>query len=285
MNMSITANSHVRLAYALNPLKLACDLWRHWGLIQQVTWREIEGRYKGSFLGLFWVFLTPLVMLLVFTFVFGVVLKTRWPQLRDGDSLAEFALVLFVGQLAFQIFGEPMGRAANLIVNVPNFVKKVAFPLQILPVSLIGAALYHASFSLLVAIIGTWWIYGSIPWTALLVPLSLLPIAMLALGCSWFLSSMGVYLRDVGNLAALGLQVLFYASAIFYPLETVPEPFRTCIACNPLTSMVALVRDHLLFGSVGDPIAWLSAFGWGLAALLLGYAWFMVTRRGFADVL
>ncbi len=273
------------LAHWLNPLTLGRDLWQHRHLILQFTKREIEGRYKGSYLGLLWSFITPIVMLAVYTFVFGVVFKSRWPHERGGDSLAEFALVMFAGQLAFQTFGEPVGRAAGLVVGVPNFVKKVVFPLQILSLATVGAAAYHVGVGLLIALAASLIVHGSVPWTALLVPVSLLPLAMLGLGCSWFLSSLGVYLRDVGYLVGVALQVLFFATPIFYPVTAIPEAYRGWIMLNPLTPMIELVRGHLIIGTVGEPAIWLTAFALGGLAMIGGYAWFMVTRKGFADVL
>lgn len=285
MTATIHTTAPTRLLPLLNPLAAVTDLWRHRDLIRQFTRREIEGRYKGSYLGLLWSFITPLVMLLVFTFVFGVVFKARWPHARGGDSLAEFALVMFAGQLAFQAFAEPVNRAAGLIVGVPNFVKKVVFPLQILPVAVVGAGLYHVGVGLLIALGASLLIHGSVPWTALLVPLSLLPLALLGLGVSWFLASLGVYVRDIGYMVGVVMQALFFATPILYPVTAIPEPYRAWMALNPLTPMVGLVRDHLIIGNVGEPAVWGMGFAYGVVALGLGYAWFMVTRKGFADVL
>ena len=261
------------------------DLWTHRDLIRQFTRREIEGRYKGSYLGLLWSFITPLAMLIVYTFVFGIVFKARWPHERGGESLAEFALVMFAGQLAFQAFAEPVGRAAGLIVGVPNFVKKVVFPLQILPLAVVGAGLYHVGIGMLIALGASLLVYGSLPWTCLLIPLSVLPLALLGLGLSWFLAALGVYLRDVGYIISVVLQVLFFATPIFYPITAIPEAYRGWMLLNPLTPMVELVRGHLIIGQLGDPWIWSTAYGYGLGAALLGYLWFMITRKGFADVL
>jgi lipopolysaccharide transport system permease protein len=273
------------LFHWLNPITLLRDLLKHRDLIYQFARREIEGRYKGSYLGLFWSFITPLVMLGVYTFIFGVVFKARWPHERGGESLAEFALVMFAGQLAFQAFGEPVSRAAALIVSVPNFVKKVVFPLQILPLAVVVATVYHVGIGLLIALAASFIVHGSVPWTVFLLPLSLLPLAMLGLGCSWILASLGVYLRDVGYFVGVSLQALFFATPIFYPLTAIPEVYRQWIMLNPLTTMVELVRSHLILGTVGEPVIWLTAFAIGGLAMICGYAWFMVTRKGFADVL
>jgi lipopolysaccharide transport system permease protein len=283
---SATGSTAVRrILVNCDPFRITMTLWGYRNLIVQFTRREIEGRYKGSYLGLFWSFLTPLVMLGVYTFVFGVVFKARWPHARGGESLAEFALVLFSGQLAFQIFSEPVSRGPGLITSVPNFVKKVVFPLQLLPIAVVGAALSHVGIGMLIALAASFFVFGSVPWTALLVPLSILPLAMLGLGVTWFLASLGVYLRDVGYLVGVALQVLFFATPIFYPVTAVPEPYRAWLSLNPLTPMVELVRTNLIIGGAGDPAVWATAFAIGLAAMILGHGWFMITRRGFADVL
>jgi lipopolysaccharide transport system permease protein len=268
-----------------NPFAILRDLWSHRYLIIQFTRREIEGRYKGSLLGLLWAFITPIVMLSVYTFVFGVVFKARWSHERGGESLAEFALVMFAGQLAFQAFAEPVGRAAGLIVGVPNFVKKVVFPLQILPVAVVGATIYHVAIGLLIALGASLLVYGTIPWTCILVPLSLLPLALLGLGLTWLLASLGVYLRDIGYVVTVVLQVLFFATPIFYPTAAVPEAYQSWIRLNPLTSMVDLMRGHLILGTIGDPMTWAAAYGYSIAAVVIGYVWFKITRKGFADVL
>lgn len=260
-------------------------MWSNRSLIMQFTRREIEGRYRGTFLGLAWSFLTPVVMLIIYTFVFGVVYKARWINQRTGDSLAGFALVMFAGQLAFQAFSEPVSKASALITGVPNFVKKVIFPLDILPVVIVGAALYHVAIGLFIAMIVSLFVNGNIPWTAFLVPLALLPLAMLGLGCAWFLSSLGVYLRDTGYAVNVVLQVLFFATPIFFSTTSVPEPYRSVVEWNPLCSMIELVRGVLVFNDPGTPKIWLSAFLIGLVSMTLGKAWFKVTRKGFADVM
>jgi lipopolysaccharide transport system permease protein len=281
----VTIDSCRQLLSYLLPGPGVATLWQHRELIVQFTKREIQGRYKGSHLGFLWSFITPVVMLLVYAFVFGVVFKARWPHEGGGDSLAEFAVVMFAGQLAFQAFAEPVGRAAGLIVGVPNFVKKVVFPLQILPVAVVGAAIYHVAIGMMIALAGSVVVFHSIPWTVILIPLSLLPIAMLALGLMWFLASLGVYLRDVGNVVSVCLQVLYFATPIFYPVTAIPEDYRFIMNLNPLATMVNLVRGHLILGSVGDLASWMFAFGAGFVVMQLGYAWFNVTRKGFADVL
>lgn len=260
-------------------------LWKHRDLIRQFARREVEGRYRGSFLGLFWSILNPIVLLVIYTFVFGVVFKARWPQSRSPESLAEFALVIFCGITVYTLFAEPVGRAPGLVVGVPNFVKKVVFPLEILPVSMAGAALFHAAIGFALVVAGRLLMGGPVPATALLLPVVILPLVLLSLGVSWFLSSLGVYVRDLGYGVTLVLQVLFFLSSIFYPAESVPPPFGAVLAANPITPAVDGVRDVLLWGRFPDPERLAVSGAVGLVVALAGLLWFQRTRKGFGDVL
>jgi lipopolysaccharide transport system permease protein len=259
---TVTAQSPGLLQY-LNPLHLARNVWHHRDLIRQFTRREIEGRYRGSFLGMFWSFINPLVMLAIYTFVFGIVFQARWSD-TDTGSLSEFALILFCGLTAFNVFGECIGRAAIIVVGVPNYVKKVVFPLEILPVSVLGSALFHSLVSLAILLVANLLITGTLQWTLILLPIIVLPLLFLCLGLMWFLASLGVFVRDITYTVALVVQVLFFLTPIFYKLEKIPEPLQTFIRFNPLASIVENVRR---------------------AVMLLGYAWFMKTKKAFADVI
>jgi len=268
----------------LNPLQLLRHLWRHRELIRQFTQRDIEGRYRGSYLGIIWSFINPLILLLIYTFVFGVVFKSRWPQ-AHSDNLAEFALVLFGGLIPFNLFSECVTRAPSVIIGVPNYVKKVVFPLEILAVSSLGAALFHALITLSVLLTANLLVSGTVQWTLVLLPLAMLPLIFLSLGLGWLFASLGVFLRDIGYIVTLLVQVLFFVTPIFYATEAIPEPFQTVIRYNPLTFIVDTSRAVVLWGQPPD---WPSLGLWLLASAVvmqLGYAWFMKTKKGFADVI
>jgi len=278
----ITAGSAPVSRY-LSPVALGRDLWRHRELIRQFTRREVEGRYRGSLLGVFWSFVHPLALLLIYTFVFGIVFRARWPDARTR-GLLEFALVLFGGIVVFGIFSECVNRAAGIIVAVPNYVRKVVFPLEVLPVSVLGSALFHALVSLAILLVAELIHSGRIHPTVVLLPLALLPLVLLSLGLTWFLASLGVFLRDIGYAVPLAVQVLFFVTPVLYPLENVPEPFRTFVRLNPLTAAVENFRRLVFRGTLpdwGELAAWTALTG---LVTLLGYAWFMKTKRGFADV-
>jgi lipopolysaccharide transport system permease protein len=263
---------------------LARQLWAERGLIAQFTRREIEGRYRSSVLGVAWSFINPLALLLVYTFVFGVVFQQRWPGLAT-ESLTQFGLVLFAGLIAYGIFSECVGRAPNLIVATPNYVKRVVFPLELLPVSVVGSALFHASVSLVVLLSVHVALGGAPHWTWLLIPIVLLPIVCISLGLLWVLASLGVFIRDLGYTVALVVQVLFFLTPIFYPVEAIPANFRGVVGLNPLASGVEALRTVIF---AGTPPAWAGLIVSGAAGLVLvlvGYAWFMRTRRAFGDVI
>src|SRR6187401_2680793 len=175
----------------LNPVHLLRTTWRGRALIIQFTRRDIEGRYRSSLLGLAWSFVNPLVLLLVYTFVFGVVLKQRWAG-EDSGGLAGFGLVLFAGMIAFGIFSECTTRAPGLIVSTPNYVKRVVFPLEVMPLSVLGSALFHALVSLMMLLVVYIALGGPPRLSWLLIPVVLLPIIFISLGLLWALSSLGV---------------------------------------------------------------------------------------------
>lgn len=268
----------------LDPRAVARELWARRGLVAQFTRREIEGRYRGSVLGLLWTFIQPLTLLATYTFVFGGVFQARWPEARGG-GLTEFALALFCGLVAYNLLNECVTRAPGLIVAVPNYVRKVVFPLEVLPLSVLGSALFHAAASLAVLLLVRLLTGGGLQWTLVLLPLVWLPLVFVSLGAAWFLAGLGVYLRDIGYVTGLVMQVLLFATPIFYPPAALPPWVLKLIRVNPLVDVVENMRRVVLWGRPPD---WTGLGTWVLATgalLLLGYAWFMHTKRGFADVL
>ena len=253
-------------------------------LIYQMIKREIVGRYRGSIFGLAWSFLNPIFMLVIYTFVFSVVFKAKWAG-SAADNKAEFALILFAGMIVFGLFSEAVNRAPSLIVNNINYVKKVVFPLEILPIISLGSALFHTLVSLLILLIAFVLVNGFLPWTALYLPLIFAPFILLILGLSWFLASLGVFVRDVGQTVGLLTTILMFVSPIFYPLSSLPQDFQDLIALSPITFIIEQTREVLIFGATPD---WTGLFFYVLVSsvvMWLGYIWFQKTRKGFADVL
>ncbi|MBB6670624.1 ABC transporter permease [Cohnella nanjingensis] len=253
------------------------------GLIIQLVRREVASRYKGSFLGIIWSFITPLLMLLVYTFVFSLVFKSRWPG--QSESQIEFALLIFSGMTMYNIFSEVVGKSSNLIPNNSNYVKKVVFPLAILPVVTLISTLIHAAISILILLCGLILFYNGIHLTVLLLPIVMLPMLLLTLGISWFVASIGVFFRDIGHLVNILLQVLMFLSPIFYPIESIPQSLRFLYYINPLSYTVEDARKVLVWGQTPNWV-WIGTGSLiGLMIFILGYGWFQKTREGFSDVL
>lgn len=263
---------------------LARSLWQHRDLISQMTRREVVGRYRGSIMGIAWSFFNPILMLVVYTFVFSVVFKARWGTGVD-ESQTSFAIVLFVGMIVYGLFAEMVNRAPGLILSNVNYVKKVIFPLEILPVVGLGAALFHALISLGVLLTTILLINGSVVWTALFFPLIILPLLIATLGVAWFLASLGVFVRDVGQSVGIITTVLMFLSPLFYPVSSLPERFQIWLMLNPLTFVIEQSRAVMIFGKLPD---WAGLGIYSVASLAVawaGYWWFQKTRKGFADVL
>ena len=270
-------------ARSISPFTLFGTLKTHRSLIYNLVKREVIGRYRGSMMGILWSFLNPVLMLVVYTFVFSIVFKARWAG--GTDSKTEFALVLFAGLMVYNLFAECINRAPGLVLGNVNYVKKVVFPLEILPVVAIGSATFHFLISLLVWLI-FYLIYFGIPQaTLLLFPLVLIPFFLLTLGFSWFLASLGVFLRDVGQIVGVMTTALMFLSPIFYPITALPEEYHLFLQINPLTFVIEQARDVMIWGKGMNWSAW--AIYLLLAAIMawLGFAWFQKTRKGFANVL
>jgi lipopolysaccharide transport system permease protein len=275
-------NPHASLSVSL--FALAKSLLHNRKLILQMTKREVAGRYKGSIIGLTWAFFNPAFMLIVYTFVFSVIFKSRWGVESEGAK-TQFALVLFVGMMVHGLLAEVLNRAPSLIVSNVNYVKKVVFPLEILPVIAMGAALFHSAISLGVLLAAFALFNGYLHWTVVLLPLVLLPLVIFTLGIAWILSSLGAFLRDVSQTIGIFTMVLMFLSPVFYPVAAVPEEFRPWLMANPLTFIIEQSREVLIFGREPDWVGLGLYTMVAIAAAWVGYGWFQKTRKGFSDVL
>jgi lipopolysaccharide transport system permease protein len=278
----ITSNPHRRHSTSLYTLSLS--LWEHRQLIRQMTVREVAGRYRGSIMGLAWSFLQPIFMLCVYSFIFSVVFQSRW-SVNPENGKAQFATILFVGMLIHGFFAEVLNRAPMLIFANVNYVKKVVFPLEILPIVLVGAALFHSLISVLILMIAVFIISGAVPLTSFYLPLIVLPLVILTSGIAWALASFGVFLRDIGQSISLLTGVLLFLAPVFYPISALPPEFQPLILANPLTFIIEQARDVLIFGRAPNLLGLLAYLAFALAITWLGYACFQKTRKGFADVL
>jgi lipopolysaccharide transport system permease protein len=263
---------------------MGASLWRNRNLVMALTKREVVGRYRGSVRGIAWSFFNPILMLVVYTFVLSVVFKARWGASGD-ESKTGFAIVLFVGMIVHGLFAECLNRAPGLILSNANYVKKVIFPLEILPCVALGSALFHTAISLVVLLLAQLILNQQLVWTALLFPCVLLPLVFSTMGFAWFLAGLGVYVRDVGQITGMVTTVLLFLSPVFYPISALPKQYQTWLHLNPLTFIIEEGRNTLIFGRVPDIGTWGMMLAAGMLILCVGFAWFQKIRKGFADVL
>jgi lipopolysaccharide transport system permease protein len=269
--------------FSASPPEMFFSFWKNRQLIQSLVHREVVGRYKGSVLGIFWSLINPIFMLAVYTFVFSVVFKARWNS--GSDSRAEFALVLFAGLLVFNLFSECVNRSPGLILGNVNYVKRVVFPLEVLPWVTMGAALFHFLISLCVWLVAYLFFIGIPPWTILFLPFVLIPFVFFVMGLSWALASLGVYLRDSGQIVGMLIMVLMFLSPIFFPVSSLPPRFQSLMYLNPMTQPIEMVRDVMYWGQIPSIGRWSLMVVVSAGMCFLGFAWFQKTRKGFADVL
>lgn len=255
--------------------------FEHSSLIFQLTKREVIGRYKGSALGILWSFIVPLVMLTVYTFVFGMVFKARW-GVEGGPS---FSVILFTGLIFHTFLAECLTSSPTAIVSKPNLVKKVVFPLEVLPVVNVLTSFFHFLISLVILFFAIVITEGSVPITWIALPLVFIPIGLLSLGFAWFLSALGVYLRDISQMMGVVVTLLMFLCPIFYPLSVIPEKYQIFILLNPLSLIVQEARAILVFGEWPNWIAILGYFFVSLIVCVFSFSLFTKTRKGFADVL
>lgn len=248
-----------------------------------MTKREVIGRYRGSMLGVAWSFFNPLILLAVYTVVFSTIFKTKWGV--GSDSKTEFALVLFVGLIVHGVLAESMNSSPSLMFRNVSYVKKVVFPLEILPWVVMGATLFHALISVVVWLLFYVAVNHSLQWTAVFLPFIFIPLVFFSLGVAWALASLGVYIRDIGQMTGVLTTVLLFLSPIFFPASRLPEPYQTIIYLNPLTFVIEQSRDVLMWGNIPNWPGMGIAYIVSLSVAWLGFAWFQKTRQGFSDVL
>jgi len=260
------------------------SLKQNHALVFEMTKREIRKKYQNSVMGMAWAFINPLLMLMVYTFVFSFVFKARW-GVSSNENQVDFAIILFAGLIIFNIFSETLNQAPFLITNNVNYVKKVVFPLEILSWISLGSILFHSFVSISILIIVQLVFKGYFPLTVFLFPVVVLPIIFLNMSLSWFLSSLGVFIRDISQFLAFFNTILLFTSAVFFPLSNLPQPYQNFLLLNPIALIIEESRKVLVYGQFPD---W-STIGilWIISILFayFGYWWFQRTRKGFADVL
>ena len=261
------------------------NLLRLWSLFFQLTKREVENKYRGAGLGMVWTILTPLMMLGVYTFVFGTVFTSKWAVGDAPSSPFQFAVILFSGLIVFQVFADVVTRAPVLILQNSMLVKRVVFPLGLLVPVVLGAALFHAFVSFLILLPFIWLLMGKLSATIFYAPLIMAALSLMVLGIGWFLASLGTFVRDISQVIGTVTTALMFLSPIFFPLSSLPEWIRPIVAFNPLSIPVEEMRNAVVFGQQPDFIRLGIYAAVACFVAAFGFAWFRATRKAFADVL
>jgi lipopolysaccharide transport system permease protein len=260
-------------------------IWKYRELVYRLTWRDLMSRYKGSYLGFAWSVLNPLLMLFVYSFIFVIVFKLKWDMGAHDENKTLYTLMIFGGLIPFYIFSESVNRSLTLISGNPNYVKKVVFPLEILPISLVIATVINNLLGLLLLVIAKLLFLQTSTWSLLLIPVVLLPLFLLSLGLALAFSALGAYIRDLTHSIGILVNILFYMSPIFYQVSMVPESFRFIMHINPLTSIIEQWRDVILLGKGINYADYGASLITSLIVLCIGYAVFRYLRKGFSDVI
>lgn len=275
-------NPHARHPATL--FEMFRSFWRNRGLIWQMSRRDVIEIYRGSVLGLVWAFFLPLIMLAVYTFIFGVVFKARWGI--DADiGKTNFAVILFCGLIVHGLFAECVNRAPGLILANVNYVKRVVFPLEILPMVAMGTSLFKTMTSLIVLIGAMLALQIDLHASALYTPIILMPLTLITMGVAWLIAATGVYVRDMGQTVGILTTVMLFVSPVFFPVSSVPAAFQKFLFMNPLTFIIEQLRDVLIWGHAPNWMGLLVYCLLGLMFSWFGFWWFQRTRKGFSDVL
>jgi lipopolysaccharide transport system permease protein len=260
------------------------DLWQHRELFWQFSLRNIELRHKGSHLGLIWSFLSPLLMLGLYVLVFGFINRGRFGVLPN-ETWIDYGLGIFMGLTLFHFISEILSISPGIIVSNPNLVKKVVFPLEILPAARVGAAVFHFLISLGLVLLGLALSSHGLQPGLLWLPLVILPIVLLGLGIAWLIAALGVFLRDIGPIVQFLSLALMFASAVFYPASKIPPEIWTYLRFNPLLLAIEILRDIALWQRPFNPHHLAYLWVCSVLACYLGHACFKKMKAGFADVL
>lgn len=269
----------------VSPAAMIWSVWQHRLLIATMTKRALIARYKGSVMGVFWTLINPILMLSIYAFMFLFVFTPKWRVTSDAAGESSFVSILFTGLIVHAFIAEVIGSGPNIINSNVNFVKKIIFPLEILSVVSVAAAFVNCMVAWLVLVCMQSFIGGQMHLTMLLFPLILLPFAVLALGLSWAIASLGVFLRDISQVASFIVSAALFLSPIFFPVSALPQFLQFWIQLNPITFIVEQARKVMIYGELpdltGGVIYSLVAFFVACA----GFFMFQKLRKGFADVL
>ncbi len=279
---SVLSSEGREIGLSLNPIRIFNHLWRNRDIISQLTWRDVVSQYRGSFLDVWWSFIQPFFLLLVYTVVFAKILRVRMGVVNETPF--DYALYMFCGMIPWMLLSEPLGRAPTLILSCPHFVKKVVFPLHLLPIIALLTSVIRSLFSLSVLFIVLIF-FKQLQWTIVYLPIIYIPVLLFAVGLTWLLSSLGVFIRDLNNLIGILLTAWMFLTPIFYPMQIVPKDLQVYIRLNPMSNTVEDFRRCILEGLPPDWKWFFILLAASFAVSVLGFWWFSKTRKGFADVI
>lgn len=252
-------------------------------LLWQFSQRDVASRYRGTGLGRLWPVLAPLLLLVIYTFVFSVVFEARWGERQSSKT--DYALYLFAGMILHGFLAECLNRGSNALLQHSNYVKRIVFPLWVLPLVPVASGLFHALVGTLVLLTAIVLLGGTLHWTLLLLPLALMPLVLVGIGASWLLAALGIFIRDLGQIMPMLTTVLLFTAPVFYPVSALPDAYQGWMYLNPLTAPIELYRALLFDGVVPGRDALLTGYPSALFTLATGVVVFKRLKRGFADAL
>ncbi len=262
----------------------AADLWTHRELLWQFTLRNVELRHKGSHLGLIWSLLNPLLMLGLYVLMFGYVFGGSFGA-KTGETKMDYALGVFMGLTLFHLLAEVLGISPTVVVSNPNFVKKVVFPLEILPAAAVGAACFHMLISLGLVLLSALFFGAGLTSGSFWLPIIVLPVVLLCLGMSWFFSALGVFFRDIGQVMQFLTMTLMFGSAVFNSANRFPAAAWMFLRFNPILLAIELARNAALWERPLNLHHLFYLYGLSLTVCYLGHIFFRRMKPAFADVL
>ena len=262
----------------MNPMTRKIDL------LFSLAGRDFKLKYRESVLGAIWAVLVPLVMLGLYTAVFSTIFSARWGG-KPVVNKVDYSVILFVGLIVYGIFADTIARAPSVILSNPGFVKKVVFPLEVLPGVGLLSALYNAGMECVALLIFMCFSSFGLHLEMLLFPVVLIPFLMMVYGLALIFASLGVYIRDFDQFAGLLTRVMMYIMPVLYPATIFPEPWRSRMEANPMAVFVEQMRELMLFGHQPNWSQLGIASAWSVVILAFGCFWFQKTRKAFADVI
>lgn len=260
-------------------------LWQHSNLIRELVARDLRDRYSGSWLGMVWTLVTPIVFITIYAIVFGAVFGARIPGMEDKSGTFGFGVYLYSGLLVYTILAEVLSKSPTLVWSNPNYVKKVVFPLEILPVVVMVSAIVHSILPFAVLLVATYFILGSVPATAVFYPLAIVLALPMIQGLAWAIAALGAYVRDLGQVVSILVTVFMFMSPVFFPVAKFPPVVQPLVRLNPISVPVELANAALFASPLPPPGI---VAGYAVASIVvffLGWKVFQACRHGFADVI